>query len=222
MILLIGAEKGGTGKTTLTTNLAAVLANQKQDILLVDTDTQGSASKWAAMRDSIEDSEVKITRVASVQKFGSEIRKDILDLSHRYDHILVDAGGRDSVELRSALSVCDKVYIPLQAAQFDIWTLSVMDKLVADARIFNQKIDARVIINRGSTNPKVSETQEALELEEELNNLAFSTVVIRERSAFRKAAKRGLSVCELTSKDADPKAEQEITALYQEIFADGE
>lgn len=60
------------------------------------------------------------------------------------------------------------------------------------------------------------------QLEEELNNLAFSTVVIRERSAFRKAAKRGLSVCELTSKDADPKAEQEITALYQEIFADGE
>ncbi len=222
MILLIGAEKGGTGKTTLTTNLAAQLANRKKDILLVDTDTQGSASKWAAMRDSIEDNKGDFTRVASVQKFGREIRKDLLDLSHRYEHILVDAGGRDSVELRSALSVCDKIYIPLQAAQFDIWTLSVMDQLVSDARIFNQKLHARVIINRASTNPKVSETQEALELEEELLHLEFSGVIIRERSAFRKAAKRGLSVCELTSKDADPKAEQEITALDQEIFGDGE
>ena len=222
MILLIGAEKGGTGKTTLTTNLAAQLANRKKDILLVDTDTQGSASKWAAMRDSIEPNKGDFTRVASVQKFGREIRKDLLDLSHRYEHILIDAGGRDSVELRSALSVCDKIYIPLQAAQFDIWTLSVMDQLVSDARIFNQKLHARVIINRASTNPKVSETQEALELEEELLHLEFSGVIIRERSAFRKAAKRGLSVCELTSKDADPKAEQEITALDQEIFGDGE
>ena len=222
MILLIGAEKGGTGKTTLSTNLAAELANQNKDILLVDTDTQGSASKWAAMRDSIEDNEGDFTRVASVQKFGSEIRKDILDLSHRYEHILIDAGGRDSIELRSALSVCDKIYIPLQAAQFDIWTLSVMDKLVSEAQIFNQKLSARVVINRASTNPKVSETQEALELEEELQNLEFSEVVVRERTAFRKAAKRGLSVCELTSKDLDPKAAQEITALYQEIFGDGE
>ena len=220
MILLIGAEKGGTGKTTLTTNLAAELANRKKDILLVDTDTQGSASKWAAMRDSIEDDQSNITRVPSVQKFGSELRKDILDLSHRYEHILVDAGGRDSVELRSALSVCDKIYIPLQAAQFDIWTLSVMDKLVTDAQIFNQKLHARVIVNRASTNPKVLETQEAFELEEELQTLSFSEVVIRERSAFRKAAKRGFSVCELTSKDADQKAKQEITALSQEIFGD--
>ena len=222
MILLIGAEKGGTGKTTLATNLAAELSNKKKDVLLVDTDTQGSASKWAAMRDSNEDSQGQFTRVASVQKFGSGLRKDITDLSRRYEHILIDAGGRDSVELRSALSVCEKIYIPLQAAQFDIWTLSVMDKLVADARIFNQNLDARVIINRASTNPKVSETQEALELQEELQNLLFSKVIVRERSAFRKAAKRGLSVCELSSKDADPKAEQEITALYQEIFGDGE
>lgn len=222
MILLIGAEKGGTGKTTLATNLAAELSNKKKDVLLVDTDTQGSASKWAAMRDSLEDSQGQFTRVASVQKFGSGLRKDIIDLSHRYEHILIDAGGRDSVELRSALSVCEKIYIPLQAAQFDIWTLSVMDKLVADARIFNQNLDAYVIINRASTNPKVSETQEALELQEELQNLLFSKVVVRERSAFRKAAKRGLSVCELSSKDADSKAEQEITALYQEIFGDGE
>ncbi|MCC0179463.1 AAA family ATPase [Waterburya agarophytonicola K14] len=222
MILVIGAEKGGTGKTTLSTNLAAVLASKGKDILLVDTDTQGSASKWAAMRDSIESDQGEFARVASVQKFGSEIRKDILDLSQRYEHILVDAGGRDSVELRSALSVCDRIYIPLQAAQFDIWTLSVMDKLIADASIFNQNLEARVVINRASTNPKVSETAEALELEEELSNLSFSSVVVRERGSFRKAAKRGLSVCEFTSKDADPKAEQEITDLYQEIFGNGE
>ena len=59
MIILIGGEKGGTGKTTLSTNIAAKLALEGEDVLLVDTDKQGSASAWAATRDELED----VTRV---------------------------------------------------------------------------------------------------------------------------------------------------------------
>ena len=46
MIVLIGGEKGGTGKTTIATNLAALRAMAGRDVLLVDTDPQGSASYW--------------------------------------------------------------------------------------------------------------------------------------------------------------------------------
>ena len=38
MIILIGGEKGGTGKTTIATNLAALRAMAGRDVLLVDTD----------------------------------------------------------------------------------------------------------------------------------------------------------------------------------------
>ena len=41
MIVLIGCEKGGTGKTTIATNLAALRALAGRDVLLVDTDPQG-------------------------------------------------------------------------------------------------------------------------------------------------------------------------------------
>ena len=38
MIILIGGEKGGTGKTTIATNLSAMRALAGRDVLLVDTD----------------------------------------------------------------------------------------------------------------------------------------------------------------------------------------
>jgi chromosome partitioning protein len=43
MIILIGGEKGGTGKTTVATNLSACLASAGRDVLLVDADRQGTS-----------------------------------------------------------------------------------------------------------------------------------------------------------------------------------
>ncbi len=53
MIVLVGGEKGGTGKTTLAINLAALRAIRGRDVLLVDTDPQGSASGWVLTRDEM-------------------------------------------------------------------------------------------------------------------------------------------------------------------------
>jgi len=96
MIILIGGEKGGTGKTTIATNLAAMRALAGRDVLLIDTDPQGSANYWAQSRDELE-----ITpRVSCVQKFGKGLPAEVKDLAKRYQDIIIDAGGRDSVELQ--------------------------------------------------------------------------------------------------------------------------
>ena len=117
MIILIGGEKGGTGKTTLATNMAAMRALAGRDVLLIDTDPQGSANYWAQNRDEEEIS----PRVACVQKFGKGLPAEVKDLAVRYQDIIIDAGGRDSVELRSAMVIADQAYIPIQPSQFDIW-----------------------------------------------------------------------------------------------------
>ena len=70
MVILIGGEKGGTGKTTIATNLAALRALAGHDVLLVDTDSQGSASYWASSRD---EAGIK-PRVACIQKFGKGLQ----------------------------------------------------------------------------------------------------------------------------------------------------
>ncbi|NOU12635.1 MAG: AAA family ATPase [Methylococcaceae bacterium] len=212
MIILIGGEKGGTGKTTLATNLAAMRALAGRDVLLIDTDPQGSANYWAQSRDD----ENVSSRVACVQKFGKGLPTEVKDLAHRYQDIIIDAGGRDSVELRSALVVTQKIYIPIQPSQFDIWTLNQMDELVETAKAFNPDLQARVIISRSSTNPSVHESDDTGKLLADFPNLELANVTIRDRIAYRKAAKDGLAVTELKPKD--PKAVEEMEALYQEVF----
>ena len=73
MVILIGGEKGGTGKTTIATNLAALRALAWHDVLLVDTDSQGSASYWASSRD---EAGIK-PRVACIQKFGKGLQGEV-------------------------------------------------------------------------------------------------------------------------------------------------
>jgi chromosome partitioning protein len=215
MIILIGGEKGGTGKTTLATNLAAKRALAGRDVLLIDTDQQGSANYWAQSRD---ESEAKPRRVACVQKFGKGLQAEVQDLSKRYQDIVIDAGGRDSVELRAGLVVADKAYIPIQPSQFDIWTLDRMDELVGSAQGFNPKLRAWVVISRSSTNPSVTDAKDATEILADFAHLELSKVVVRDRIAYRKAAREGLCVDELKPKDRDKKASEEVEALYKEAF----
>ena len=212
MKILIGGEKGGTGKTTIATNLSQIRASKGHDILLIDTDKQESSTFWASLRDEEE----KTPRIASVQKYGKSITKDILDLAKRYEDLIIDAGGRDSVELRASLVACDVLFIPVQASQFDIWTLKRMSEMVEQSQIYNPDLKAYIVINRASTNPSVSETQEAEAILKDFDNLHFSGVILRDRIAYRKASATGQGVNEL--KPADNKAIDEINQLYKLIF----
>ena len=211
-VILIGGEKGGTGKTTLAINLATARAKRGHDVLLVDTDPQGSASYWAAVR---EEKGIE-PRIASIQKFGKTLASELRDLSKRYEDIIVDAGGRDSVELRAALVVANHVCVPIQASQFDVWTLDQMDSLVNQAQGMNPDLKASVLINRASTNPAVAEAKDAKQLVAEFENLSLMGAMVRDRIAYRKAARDGMAVSEMPNRDS--KATAEIDLLYQEIY----
>ena len=211
-IILFGGEKGGTGKTTMASNMATMRAEEGRDVLLIDTDQQASASYWNQTRHE----EGLSPRIACFQKFGKGIQIEVRDLANRYEDIILDAGGRESVELRASLVVCECVFIPVQPSQFDVWTLSRMDQLVSTAQGFNPDLKAKIIINRASPNPAVSETVEAQESIRDFEFLELTDVIVRDRIAFRKAAKVGRSVTEL--KPMDMKAAEEMKALYREVF----
>src|SRR5215210_5427773 len=91
VIVIVGGTKGGTGKSTIITNLVAIDVGRGHDSLLVDSDKQGSASTWAAMR---EESETGLTRVPSAQKYGQlALTNELKNWAKKYDNVFVDAGG---------------------------------------------------------------------------------------------------------------------------------
>lgn len=212
MILAIAGEKGGTGKTTLATNLCQIRKSEGHDVLLVDSDLQVSSSVWIGLRDEDE----SLESIPCIQKTGNTLRKQIRDLANRYEDIIIDTGGRDSVEMRGAIAAADVVYIPIRASQFDISTLLTMQELVEQIKAYNDELKVFVCINQASTNVRVSEHTEAQKIikDEALSELTLSNVVIHDRIAFRTAAKKGMGVVELGSS----KAAEEIIKLYKEIY----
>lgn len=214
-IIVVGGEKGGTGKTTLAVNLAVELARNGYDALLVDTDPQSSATMWAYYRDAAE----VVPRVASVQKQGAGVAHDLRALAQRYEILVVDAGGRDSPELRSAMVVADVLIVPLQASSFDVWTLRKIDEVIAGVRNVRLSadlgdIDARVVINRGSTNPGSKDSDMAADVVADYPGIRLMKAELRDRRSYRATVTNGLGICE----GDDEKAKVEMKSFYNEVF----
>lgn len=214
MIIVIGSTKGGSGKTTLATNLAAIDVCRGNDVLLVDTDKQGSASNWGAVRE-----EADVPRVSVMQKMGGlSLTKELQALSGKYARVWIDAGGYDSESLRSSLLAANKVITPLRPSQLDAWDLPRIIEIIAQSQIYNPLLEVLFVPNGVHTSPNVKQVEDIKALAEEVDGMTFSKAVIHNRLSFSKASGLGLSVVELQGRDKDPKAEAEITALYDEII----
>lgn len=215
MIILVASEKGGAGKTTIATTLAAMLAMNGRDVLLLDTDTQATSSEWGFLRD---DADNHFARVTVLQKTGS-VNLEVAKLVSKYDDIVIDAGGRDSEEMRSALLVSHVWYIPVRPSQFDIWTISTVAKLYGNIKMFNPELSPRIIVNSASTHARHNDLDSVKAVVAEVTkDIPVSNCIFSERSAYRKAASRGCCVMELTGNDFDKKAAAEATALYNEVI----
>jgi len=209
MILLLGGEKGGTGKSTLATNLAVWLADQEKDVVLIDTDRQRTSSHFVDRRNELG----TLPQVHCAEKYGN-VFDTVKDMATRYEYVLVDAGGRDSEELRTAMVVAHRLYVPLKASQPDLETSVHMNELVKLARGLNPRLQASLVISMGPTHHAVHEDKDAVEILAELPEFCLSDVVVRERKAYRDAMAEGKGVIELDNE----KAADEVNRLASEIF----
>lgn len=214
VILVVGGQKGGTGKTTIATNLAAMRARAGRDVLLIDTDTQASASSWAQIRGE-EGVQPAITCIA---KFGLGVADEVRRLAPKFDDVILDAGGRDSVELRQAMLVSHVMLIPARPSQFDLHGLAAVDRLVGDVRALNNRLVAMVVVNCAPTHATNTDADDMREVVADMANLKLTDAILKDRIVFRRAARDGRCVAEFIT-PTDEKACWETMRLYKEVFA---
>lgn len=218
MLVVIANQKGGVGKTTLSVNLAVMSAMAGKKTILFDTDKQMSALNWADLRQGSEGA----VHIPCYPKYG-RIGHDLSAAKNDYEVIIVDAGGKDSTEMRQAITICDKLIVPLRPSQFDIWTTNQMEEMVKDIEEkIEGKINANLVINGCSSNMFVKESQvfkETLKDFAEVFNIMDSEVC--DRKIFRDSAMMGLNIFEFKKDDkgtSTANARNEMKNLYKEIF----
>ncbi len=184
-VFAVSNQKGGAGKTTLSMNLAAGLARRGR-ALVVDADPQGSAGQWAGLAPDERPFPVSVIAVAgNLAREVSRFRQD-------YDFVVIDCPPSvDAEATRLAMSVADKVLIPVLPSPVDLWASIRLADTLEQAKLSRPQLDAYLIVNQVESRSALSRAmQEALA---EFDIPALKSV-LRRRAIYRTSAIDGGSV----------------------------
>lgn len=212
MIIVVGGIKGGSGKTTVATNLVVMRCSKSKDVLLIDADDQETATDFTILRNEQLQNGAGYT---SIKLSGSAVRTEVLRLSDKFKDIIIDTGGRDTTSQRAALSVADIMLIPFVPRSFDVWTLEKVSDLVVEMKSINPNLRAFAFINRADS--RGQDNNDAGEVIKENEEIIFINTPLGARKAFSNAASAGLGVTEI--KPLDPKAAEQMSVLYKYVFS---
>jgi len=228
-IILIGGAKGGPGKSTIATNLSVMGCYMSKEVLLIDIDTKGSTTSSEFINER-HDKKLKFTPNC-IQLSGRYIDREIEDFSRKFDLIVIDAGGYDSPELRSAMlcPLVKEVFIPVRPGKADIGTLSKMDEVVEKSKLHNEDIIGKIILNQCRSVGKQLALTNSIAAIEKLEYMEIMNTKIFNRISFEHSLEDSLIVVESEKKDMQsmkkyqldryiPKASLEMKALYLEIM----
>ena len=211
MILVVGGEKGGAGKSCIAQNLAVWLKLEGQDVLLVDGDPQKTSHIWAQERlDNAQLIELP------VEHASGDLRALLKDRAKRYTAIVVDVGGADSNTLRSAMTVASHILLPLRPKRRDLKTLPNLEHLISLIVPVNPDVIVRAVISQAATLPSQgARIWDAKAACESFGLLPLNTIIYN-RNVYDDSDESGLSVIELAT---DEKASDEIKALATELWS---
>jgi chromosome partitioning protein len=194
--ILVANPKGGSGKTTLATNVAGWLAGKRQRVGLADVDPQHSATQWLARRPAL------FPAVAAVD--GELRKKELQDLDLQW--VVVDSSaGMHGEGLRDAMRRADVMLVPVSASLFDM--AATQRFLTAIGEYKSVKAGGLPI---GLVAMRVDpRTRSAAELDEFLAGLGFPVVAhLRDTQVYVYCARDGLSVFDMPRSRAEQDWDQ--------------
>lgn len=214
-VITIGSRKGGVGKTTVTVNLAYLLASYGAKVMVMDTDPQGSVMEWNQTRKEREEDYVQF----GVAYHKGNLSPDINQYKGLYDFILIDVAGRDGRELRTAMAVSDILVSPIQPSQVDISTIQhLIDHTFLEIQDINPSLKMLILLNQCSTNIMVKDAHEYDKLlREEYPEVVTMHRKLLSRKAYIDCWCDGRTIFEFEDKRGN-KSRDEFIEFTRELF----
>lgn len=123
-VIVVAAQKGGTGKTTLSGHLGVELASRGYRTVLVDTDPQGSLAAWWEARESAEPAMMPAT--------AQELARALPGLAEGFDIAVVDTPPQVNFLIQQTVELADLVLIPAKPSAHDLRAVGKTVELVAE------------------------------------------------------------------------------------------
>jgi len=204
VINLIANLKGGSGKSTIVFNLALWLKEQGKDVITFDLDPQGTLFDVAAVRkeEALETLDVK-TDVSEVEE-NSKMQ------------ILIDVGASNMDDMKQAINLADRIFIPVSPSQPDLWATQKFLKIVEESAKDKQP-EMIAFINRADTHRLVKESDETEYALNSLKNISVIPHRLCQRTMFRRTLSEGMSINEIAP---NSKSAIEFNLLASALFAD--
>lgn len=205
-VIAVLNQKGGSGKTTIATHVARSLQQDGAKVLLVDSDPQGSARDWAAVREDQPLAVVGIDRPT--------IDRDLKRVAGSVDWVVIDGAPQAADLAVSAIKAADMILIPVQPSPYDIWATSdLVDLIKQRMEVTDGRLKAAFVVSRAIKGTKIgSEIVSALE--------GYGLPVLRSRITQRVSYPTTASVgSTVMDTEQDKEAVAEISALVAEARA---
>jgi chromosome partitioning protein len=197
--LVILAQKGGSGKTTLAVHMAVCAARQKRRTALIDIDPQSSAFNWNESRDEGRKLDAAKAEAGQIPALLQQAKSGGIDLA------IIDTAPHSDSAAAIAAQYADLVLIPCRPARFDLDAIASTVQIATVA-----KKSATVVINAAPRGKLAEEARAALERQ----GITVIDTVLHQRAAYSHAVIDGRSVHEY---EPDGKAAAEIDELYNHL-----
>ena len=202
MIISIVQQKGGSGKTTISTNLAVYLSILGKKIGFVDLDPQQSATMWYKLRQ-----ENNGDNTIDLLLHNYDIQEVLSAHKSNYDFIIIDTPPHSYETAKPLVVLSDFVIIPTQLSPMDIWASQTILDLVQLL-----KKPHFMVLNRVPFASRVAYNLKQALVE---NNLPIAQTPIGNRNSYVAAFIAGSGVTEAEDKS---RASTEIKELTQELL----
>lgn len=183
--ILITNNKGGCGKSTLATNLAAYFANEGVTTSLADYDEQGSSVEWLDRRSD------KFPKISSLIGYKDGLKH----IPKATEVLVIDAPARSSnKELTNLINHVDTILVPVMPSSIDIEaSAKYISEILTRNKIQNKQAKVALIANRVRENTIIFD-----ELDVFLDSYKIPYIAtLRETQNYIKSFQKGLGIHEM-------------------------